>query len=571
MTFKNTTRYLTAVCLLTVSQCVRAQETQLFQDSHSPLETQYNTVDGCWELKIRDLLLSNPAVMRQSMAARRSFFNDNPEATVKTFPLTVEANASGGKMLGDCLPTEGNQFDDVSLVANGVIKGKKSMLYGKASFTTGNHKNINWNILRSPETYWPYVVADSTGGNMSYETYNLLCAYSFRLNRQFDLGVSGEYKGDYAWRKTDPRIQDITSWLTLKTGAACTLSQGHRLAFDVNYQLHRQNSEVKHFRSGQFAGFFMEYGFGMYDYIHSPIYNSMKNQTHQHTWQADLQFLSAPTRPMRLTAVASYGKDIMTTEENIYKLNLYRAETDRLKLAFSAMWNNALWGVSLTGNADASRRKGRENVFERYVSATVDGVDVYDYRKIGQQDRYSLQQVRCGAQLKLSRYLAATTTLSLFGSADWYRREEKYSETGYHILNVLLTPRVGMEMKHTFKSLEFRLTGAYGRTSVPQHEYEVGVDMKRHTEFQHAFSPYAYYAYRGDRVSVDAEVSHVFSFARIGIRGQWLYLQGHRLDDVSYDSDRYNSQVPSARKYTVSPQPDRHNQHWLKVAVFAEF
>ena len=43
---------------------------------------------------------------------------------------------------------------------------------------------------------------------------------------------------------------------------------------------HRQHADVKHFRTGQFAGFFIEYGFGMFDYIFSPIFNSMEQRQH---------------------------------------------------------------------------------------------------------------------------------------------------------------------------------------------------------------------------------------------------------------------------------------------------
>ena len=573
MKMNTITRHILSVgvLLLALHLGASAQQSMLFEESNSPLETEYNTFSPRWETQMRDRLLSNPAIMRLEMDSLRHFFNDNPKAAIRIYRMSVEANLSLGKMTGDYQPVHGDRFKDFTVKANGVMKTKKGMLYGKAFFTSGMHKDVNWNILRSPEAYWPYVVADSTGGNMSYETYSLICAYSFRIAKKWDMGVWGQYKGDYAWRKTDPRIKDISSWFTLKAGAAYDLGHGYRLGFDVDYQLHLQNSEVQLFRSGQFAGFFMEYGFGMYDYIHSPIYNSMKNQVHMHSWDGNMQFFSNPTRAFRINATLGYGRDVMTTEENIYKLDLYRAVTNRGKVAMSALWNTPQWGVSLIGYMDLSQRKGRENVFERYVSSTVDGVDIYDYRKIGHQDRYTMTQARVDGQLKLSRYFGRTTTLSLLGGIDWYNRKEQYSETGYLIHNVLLTPQVGLEVTHFSKALECRLTVAYGKTSSPKHLYNVGVDLKRHTEYQHAFCTYAYYAYKADRVSLEAEISHVFKFARMGLRLQWLFVRGKRLDEVSYDVERYSSQVPSARKFTISPQPDVHNQHWLKVALFAEF
>ncbi len=548
-----------------------AQEALLFQDSHSPQETEYQQTGLRPEVRMRDVVLSSPTMMRLGMDERRNYFNDNPQVPVRTYPIVVALQGAGGKMKGDFIPMEGNRFEDYSVVANGVMRGEKSLLYGKVSFTAGSHRNIGWNAQRSPMTYWPYVVADSTGGNVSYEAYNLLCSYSFRLNRHMDLGFSGEYRGDFAFRKTDPRIENVTSWLTFKGGMSYLLGGGRRVAVDLNYQLHRQHTDIKHFRSGQFAGFFMEYGFGMYDYIHSPIYNSMKHQQHQHSYGANVIFSSNANRPLRATARLGYGFDEMNTEENIHKLNLYRAMTNRLKADASLLWNNPCWGVALTGHWEMAQRKGREYVFERYVSATVDGVDVYDYRKIGQQDRYKMNTMAGNAQVKVSRYVGLDNTLSLLGGIEYLNREETYKEKGFEVGNTLLTPQVGLEMKRVSRGLETRVTAAYSRRTSPKDRYEVGVDMDRHTEYQHAFCTYAYYAYEGDVLNLDAEMAYTFSFTRMGVQVQWTWVNGQRLSHAVYDADRHTGQIPSAHKYTVSVLPDRHDQHWMKLTLFAEF
>lgn len=564
-------QYISLVAMMLVPWMGMAQESLLFENSHSPLETEYQQQGVRSELQIRDVVLSNPALLRLGLENRRSYFNDNPQAHVKTYPLVVALQGAGGKMKGDFIPMEGNRFEDYSVVANGVMRGEKSLLYGKASFTSGSHRNIGWNAQRFPMTYWPYVVADSTGGNVSYETYNLLCAYSFRLNKRIDLGFSGEYKGDFAFRKTDPRIENVTSWLTFKGGASYFLGDGNRIGLDIDYQLHRQHTDIKHFRTGQFAGFFMEYGFGMYDYIHSPIYNSMKHQQHQHSYGANVIFSSNANHPLRVNARLGYGFDEMNTEENIHKLNLYRAMTHRLKADASLQWNNQIWGVGLSGHLETAQRKGREYIFERYVSATVDGVDVYDYRKIGQQDRYKMNTTQGNTQLKASKYIGATNTLSLLGGVEYQKREETYKEKGFLIRNVLVTPQVGMEMKHSSKKMDARLTALYGHRTSPKHLYQVGVDMDRHTEYQHAFSTFAYYAHETDLLNLEAEVMHTFSFARMGLQLQWMWVNGNRLESAAYDVARYDAQVPSAKKHTVSIMPDRHDQHWMKLTLFAEF
>lgn len=53
-------------------------------------------------------------------------------------------------------------------------------------------------------------------------------------------------------------------------------------------------------------------------------------------------------------------------------------------------------------------KKGTENIFERYISSSQDGVDVYDFRKIGEQNRYGMKRLDGSAELKVSRFWDGT-------------------------------------------------------------------------------------------------------------------------------------------------------------------
>ncbi|MGN0028572.1 MAG: DUF6850 family outer membrane beta-barrel protein [Marinilabiliaceae bacterium] len=548
-----------------------AQESLLSQRPNSPLESDYQAMSVRPEETMRDAMLGNPAALCGTMRERRLFFNDNPCADKPSSPITVVFNGATGRMDGDYIPVLGNSFDDVSVLANGYMGGDGDVLYGKAGFTTGGHRGIGWNTLRSPETYWPYIVADSTGGNMGYETYNLMVAYSFGLGGNVDLGISGEYTGDFAYRKTDPRIEDITTWLLAKVGASYRTDGHHRLSLDVEYQFHRQHSEVKHFRSGQFAGFFTEYGFGMFDYVHSSIFNSTKDLQLQHSYGTALQYSSSPQRPFRANGRVAYDLDVMKTEENTYKLNLYRALTSRVAIDMSALWNSDSWGAELIGQAAIASRKGREYIFERYVSDQVDGVDVYDYRKIGHNDRYTLRKASADAQLKLSKYVGPSSTFSVIGALDLLSREERYGAGGYKIVNTLLTPHIGLEVQRMSDSFDSRLTVRYGRRKSLENKYQVNVDLDRHTEYQHAFSPYAYYSHSGNVVTAEAEASHMFGPVRLGLKVQALIVRANRLKDAIYDRGRYDNAIPFASKHSVSLAADAHDQNWTKFSLFAEF
>lgn len=542
----------------------------LFEESHSPTQTAFIQQMLRPESKMRNNYLNNPALLHQMIVDERYFFIGNPQQdTGEKNAVFLTFENSTGEHKGDYLPYEGKKFRDFSVRAHGYTRSNRSTFLGKGYFVTGKHKSYDWNTLRYADLYWPYIVADSTGGDMSYEKYNILCAYSFRTN-DLSIGVSGEFTGDFAYRQNDPRIENITTWLTLKTGAAytykdCIFSAG------IEYMRHRQHMDLHHFRTGQFAGFFIEYGFGMFDYIYSPIFRSMKQQQHMNDYGISLAFNSNPSKPLRMNTKMKYNYNLMTTEENNYKLNLYKGITHQLMFNYGMLWNNNVWGVGFFTDVETSNKKGRENLFERYISAEIDGVNVYDYKKIGHQDRYGLDVINGNADIKISRFFRKKYAFSLLGGIHYFMRDETYSEYDYQIKNGLITPSAGAEVNYNNRSYDLTVKGTWGHRTSVNNKYKVGINMEKHTEFQHAFTPYAYYANNADILTFEITASKHFPFGNIGIQAQMLYTKGKRLNDVFYDPARYNATMPAISRNTISLTPGIHNATWAKVALFAVF
>lgn len=547
-----------------------AQNADLFEDSYSPLQSEYVDQTLRPETEWRNLMLSNPALLHRMIAVPTLPYSKGMKAlSDSTNYLFVTAEGATGNNKGDYMPVKGNKFNDFTVRSLGYSRSSNHLLLGKANFTTGRHGNIGWNTQRNPDLYWPYLLADSTGGNVRYETYGVMCAYSFNIKKAA-VGVQGEYKGDYAFTQNDPRKENISSWFSLKAGAAMPLLKG-TISASAQYTRHRQQMKVKHFRSGQFTNFFTEYGFGMFDYIYSPVFNYTSERRQANTWVASVAYLSDQTAPLRVLARLNYSVDVMKTEESTYHLNLYRATTNTPQVSLGALWNNQTWGIAVLADAQKSSRHGRENLFERYVSATVDGVDVYDYRLTGHQDRYKLSITDARLSLKASRFLSDRLTLSVLGGASYWLRDETYSDKGYQISNALLTPKVGVEAQYAHEQFGLTARLTYGRRFCVDNKYNVGLQAERQTEFQHAFATYAYYANEGSICTAELTATRAISDVRLGLRLQMLYIRADRLSSVSYDESRFETAVPKATKHSISLTPDRHNAFWLKAGVFVEF
>ena len=519
---------------------------------------------------MRDAYLRNPALIHRMVGERRYFSAENP-GFVREKPGTIfiAADGASGRQEGDYLPYEGQEFRDFSVRADGYKQGDRATFFARIGFTAGGNDNVGWSALRNPGLYWPYIVADSTGGDFRYEKYDLMCGYSFRLGR-FDLGMSGEYTGDFAFRQNDPRIEDISTWLTFKAGAAYAFRR-HVIALNAEFMHHRQHADVKHFRTGQFAGFFIEYGFGMFDYIFSPIFNSMEQRQHINAYGVNLTFNSDPSRALRLNLLLGYGRETMKTEENNYKVNLYRAPANTFDADLGILWNDRRWGAEFLVKAAYEDKKGTENIFERYISSSQDGVDVYDFRKIGEQNRYGMKRLDGSAELKVSRFLGRHYTVSLLGGVGYMMREETYKDHDYLIRNVLLTSSLGIGARYSGEKFDVELRGCWSHRTVPESRYEVGVDLEKNTEFQHAFTTYAYYANTAELYTAELTVARHFRFGTFGLRGQMLCGRGNRIPEAVYDLSRYEQAVPSTSQHTISRTPDRHDSVWFRVSLFTVF
>lgn len=555
---------------IVLTQTAGAQNGWLNDDaySHAELLLKQNLPDVKHEEGSH--YLGNPALLNSHLTNLRAFGNVAPDDTVDSLRhVSLSVDMNKGKFDGDYLPVEGNKFRRMGVHAAGFTKSDRSTLFGQADFAAGKDENIGWNTFRYPEIYWPYVVADSTGGDKKYERYHLLGAYDYQINR-WSLGLKGAFTGDFAYRETDPRVENISTFLNLGTGVSYALG-ANQLAFGFEYQLHRQTMDLKHFRSGQFAGFFMEYGFGQYDYIFSPIYNSMKQVQHQHQYDFSLSFLTDASKALRQNIQVGYTKEVMDCEEDIYKLNLYSAYTGTLRGNYGLVYDNSKFGLQFVADASTSSRSGEENIFEKYVSATVDDVDVYDYRKIGSLNRYELTQNKVKALVKLSGYFSTHVTLSVLADGDLYKREEKYNNEEYLISNTLLTPSFGLELTLHNSKLETSLRGMYGRQTDLDHQYKVDLGLERATEYQHAYTTYAYYAAEGNLISTEWMLKRKLDKLDVGLKVQLFFMNADRLEDATYSEKKYLNARPSVARNTISFSPDRHDVFDGKLTFFTEF
>ena len=89
-----------------------------------------------------------------------------------------------------------------------------SAVRGKVRYANGVKRGVLWNSSSDYSTLYPYVMADTVGGDLRKEEYAFSGGYTARRGR-FHWGVEGAYRALHEYRQADPRPRNIVSDLRI--------------------------------------------------------------------------------------------------------------------------------------------------------------------------------------------------------------------------------------------------------------------------------------------------------------------------------------------------------------------
>lgn len=121
-----------------------------------------------------------------------------------------------------------------------------SSVWGSADYRNGTRKKVRWNESSDYDKIYPFVTADSVGGDLSLELYGFRGGYAFKRGK-YRFGVTAAFKALMEYRSVDPRPKNISSELNLKLGASRRVSESYRFAVDLSFEKYTQTNEVAFF------------------------------------------------------------------------------------------------------------------------------------------------------------------------------------------------------------------------------------------------------------------------------------------------------------------------------------
>lgn len=190
----------------------------------------------------------------------------------------------------------------------------QSTVWGNAGYSFGNQKDIYMNSVADFELLYPYIMADTIGGDLTTETYTFRGGYAHN-NNCFSWGVTGHYRASIEYRNVDPRPRNVVSDLKLSCGAAYKISPSYLLGSALHGQIYRQRSDIKFMSDLGATRIFHLLGMGMYstrfsDGNSGALYDG-------HTLGATLDFMPFDHNGLH----ASFGIDQFQVKQTLFSHN----------------------------------------------------------------------------------------------------------------------------------------------------------------------------------------------------------------------------------------------------------
>ncbi|RRD00274.1 DUF6850 family outer membrane beta-barrel protein [Prevotella sp. OH937_COT-195] len=136
------------------------------------------------------------------------------------------------------------------LGSNGKAKNSEhrsmTVVWGEASYRNGKRKNVEWNASSDWKTIYPYVLADTIGGNRNTERYTFQGGCATRFGG-LTVGEELTFRAEHEWSTRDPRMRGIVTDLKIRTAIGCSILK-HRTALGGTLKLYKQTNSVEFYR-----------------------------------------------------------------------------------------------------------------------------------------------------------------------------------------------------------------------------------------------------------------------------------------------------------------------------------
>ncbi|MCC8114662.1 MAG: hypothetical protein LIP03_11880 [Bacteroidales bacterium] len=272
-----------------------------------------------------------------------------------------------------------------------VRMGKNGVAYAGAGYEYGEQRNVVWNSTADYEMLYPYILADSVGGDLRREQYHFYGGFAHR-GGEWVYGLSGSYRAVHSYRQVDPRPRNMATDLEFELSAARILGR-YALGVAAGARFYKQVLDVEYFsQTGANSTQFQMTGLGQtYRRFDGVTYTETRHKGFGFNGEVSL----LPTDGNGLFALARFSQ--LKMDRQIHELNeapITRLWTHRLSAALGIKRQTEAFGHALALEGAYERRQGEEAVVDNGYLGSYEILDrhtLYDSHRYEGSLKWALQ------------------------------------------------------------------------------------------------------------------------------------------------------------------------------------
>ncbi|MCB6971504.1 MULTISPECIES: DUF6850 family outer membrane beta-barrel protein [Butyricimonas] len=345
------------------------------------------------------------------------------------------------------LPQLGSKTQNFNFNVSSYISLRaNSKTWGNAYYKNGKRNNVQWNETSDFLTVYPYVMADTLGGNLKTEEYYFAGGYA-QAGKHFTWGIFANYRALIEYRNRDPRPKNVVSDLKGSVGISARITRRYDVGLAIHAGKYKQTNDVKYYNE---LGTLTEYHlFGLgtdsrrfYGKNSSVYYNG-------HRYGASVELF--PRAKKGLSAAVEYERftfeKIISTLNNL-PLNELNQDEIKAEVAYMTRTPREQWGLKLNGSY--RNRKGTENLFGDPTTGV--------YPQIGSTEQLSVKRNNLSLSFLYGReYREKQFSWNILPQAEMNTFKMTYLDPARLMKLNDLTGRMNVSLAKSIKKSTFRL------------------------------------------------------------------------------------------------------------------
>lgn len=327
-----------------------------------------------------------------------------------------------------------------------------SRIWGNARYRNGVRKNVQWNESADYNLLYPYVAADTIGGDLKSETYFFEGGYAAAWKR-WTFGGGFSYRALQEYREIDPRPYNRVADLQGNIGASLRLANRYAIGLSAEAHKYKQSGELAYYNELGVSKTFHLTGLGSSYTRFDGTNTSVRYQGHAYGtgihllstdkkggWNASVNYLSS-----------FYEKRLPAMNE----LTLNELDEDRLQgeMAWTRLRRRSRLGIK--AQACYSNRQGTEVIYGDAVN--------HVYPQIATARQFGSKAFDGSLSALYEQEPTDNRRWSVHPSVGYRRTEESYNAPSKRMEYSLLNARLILSSTRKWKNdrLDARLWGMH--------------------------------------------------------------------------------------------------------------